>query len=331
VAFGSGGIVTGLDVGATSVKAATLRHRGGGVKLIGLAIADVAESDDRAGATVEAIKAVLGRSGLVKNSPIISVVGGASVSVKHVTFPDMPRQALAESIRWEARKHVPFGGSDFVLDFHSLEGADGDSSGELQVLLAAVETKLLDSHIETLKAAGIEPDAVDLAPLALMNEIDEEGLLNGDAVAAIDLGVSGINVSIYRRKGLFFARSIPLVARGPRSATSERGGDAAGDETRSSDELEKNGNAWKKTVLREVRRSLTFYNNETGKQGIDKIYLTGGRALDAGMDEMLQSDLGIATEVLNPLNSLSNVSVNVEELRSEGPRFAIALGLARRS
>ena len=89
--------------------------------------------------------------------------------------------------------------------------------------------------------------------------------------------------------------------------------------------------AWQKTVLREVRRSLTFYNNETGKQGIDKIYLTGGRALAEGVDEMLQSDLGIATEVLNPLTSIGSVGVDLGDLNSEGPRFAIALGLARRS
>jgi type IV pilus assembly protein PilM len=377
VILGSGGVVTGLDVGTTSVKAVTLKHRGNVPTLVGLAIADIDREGDRAAATAAAVRAALERSGGGKNTPLVSAVSGAGISVKHVTFPEMPRQALAESIRWEARKHIPFGGSDFILDFQPLDGADGNDGGELQVLLAAVETKLLDSHIELLQQAGIEPDTVDLAPLALMNEAEEEGLLNGDAIAMIDLGVSAISMSVYRRNGLFFARSIPLVARVAGGARDGEVEEAEGDSKRDGKpaDVKKDGatkgdgkqtdgrkaaktkpgssgrhakardakadaqagdsspeaNGWMKTVLREVRRSLTFYNNETGKQGIDKIYLTGGRALAPGVDEMLQADLGIATEVLNPLDKLSDVGVDVEHLKAEGPRFAIALGLARRS
>ncbi|MFH1502641.1 MAG: type IV pilus assembly protein PilM [Candidatus Eisenbacteria bacterium] len=361
--FGSGGIVTGLDVGATSVKAATLQHRRGGVRLVGLAMAEIGDSDDREGAVVSAIRAALEGGGAGKNTPVVSVVGGPGVSVKHVTFPEMPRQALAESIRWEARKHVPFGGSDFVLDFQTLEGGEGDEEGELQVLLAAVETRLLDSHIELLKAAGVEPDTVDLAPLALMNEVEEEGLLNGEAVAVIDLGVSAISMSVYRRKGLLFARSIPLVAKAvdatapgddtvagrdkkdgksdaePGKAKADGKSDAGSGKAKvdgKSDAGSARAKAdaaggWRKTVLREVRRSLAFYNNETGKQGIDRLYLTGGRALAPGIDEMLQNELGVATEVMNPLESLTDIGVEIGKLKPESARFAIALGLARRS
>ncbi len=317
--FGKGTIVTGLDVGATSVKAATLRHGPGGSKLVGLAVAEIAESEDRSAAVQQAIRVALSGSGAGKNTPVVSAVGGSGVSVKHVTFPEMPKQALAESIRWEARKHVPFEGSDFVLDFQPLDGASGNEGGGLQVLLAAVETKLLDSHVEMLAGAGVEPDAVDLTPLALINEIEEEGLLDGEALAVIDLGVKAITMAVYRRGGLFFARSIPLVSKSARVRP------ANGSEVSEVDD------SWVKTVLREVHRSLTFYHNETGKQGIDRIYLTGGRALEPDIDKRMQSDLGIPTQVLNPLANVESVGVNVEQLNAEGPRFAVAIGLARRS
>jgi type IV pilus assembly protein PilM len=317
--FGRGSIVTGLDVGTTSVKAATLSHQGGAAQLVGLAAAEIPESEDRAAATTKAIQAALAGSGAGKNTPIVSAVGGSGISVKHVTFPEMPKQALAESIRWEARKHVPFEGSDFVLDFQPLDGANSDDGGELQVLLAAVETKLLDSHVEMLAAAGVEPDAVDLIPLALINEVEEEGLLDSQALAVIDLGVKSITMAVYRRGGLFFARSIPLVGKTAAARAANGEDKTAGDES------------WFKTVLREVRRSLTFYHNETSKQGIDKIYLTGGRALEPGIDAMMRKDLGIPTEVLNPLAKVPITGVNIESLKSEGPRFAVAIGLARRS
>jgi len=322
VIFSSGSAVTGLDIGTTSVKAATLKHTSKGARLTGLALAEIAQSDDWAQSAAEAAVAALAESGTAKNTPVVSAVGGTGVSVKHVTFPEMPKQALAESIRWEARKHVPFEGADFVLDFQPLEGANGDDNGELQVLLAAVETRLLDSHIELLGAAGVEPDTVDLTPLVLMNEMDEEGLLDDEALCVIDVGVQGITMVVYRRKGLFFARSIPLVGKKAPKTPDEKSGDGGGDSA--------GDDAWLKVLEREVRRSLTFYNNETGKKGIGRIYLTGGRALTPGIDKRLQSDLRIPTEVLNPLANLTDVGVDLEALKPEGPRFAVALGLARR-
>ncbi|MBD3348544.1 MAG: type IV pilus assembly protein PilM [Candidatus Eisenbacteria bacterium] len=342
--FGSRTKVTGLDIGSTSVKAATLRHGADGATLVGLALAEIQPSEDREKAVADAVKLALEKGGAAKTSPVVTAVAGPGVSVKHVTFPEMPRQALAESIRWEARKHVPFEGSDFVLDFQPLEGANGgEGNGELQVLLAAVETRLLDEHVGLLGSVGVEPDAVDIAPLALMNELDEEGLLNGEALAAIDLGVQAITVAVYRRGGLFFARSIPLVAAsGGRTKRGEGDEDDQGDqreptaaragegETKRATSPARSDDSWMKIMLRELRRSLTFYNNETGKQGIDRIYLTGGRALTPGIDRRLQSDLGVATEILNPLANLTDVGVNLETLDEQGPRFALALGLARR-
>jgi type IV pilus assembly protein PilM len=342
VTFGSRRVVTGLDVGTTSVKAVCLGHHQTGVKLLGLGIADVApeaagEPADgpRVAGKTQAIREALARAGVdhTKGMPIITAVGGPGVSIKHVAFPPMPRNALAESIHWEARKHVPFGESEFILDFQILD--EGEGNGKMQVLLAAVETEVVEHHVADLAAAGVEPDVVDLVPLALMNEADEEGLLNSEALAVVDLGVSAINLAIHRRGGLFFSRTVPLlVGRHPGlkgrngQAGPRNGGEAspAPDAPRTSESDE----GWREIALAEIRRSLTFYNNETGKKGIDKIYLTGGRALAPAVVEELSEGLGVATEVLDPLQRVKDAGVDIGELAEHGPRFAVAMGLARR-
>jgi type IV pilus assembly protein PilM len=338
VTFGSRRIVTGLDVGTTSVKAVCLGHHAGGAKLLGLGIADVrsnatGEPSDapRQNAKAEAIREALARAGAdpSKPMPIITAVGGPGVSVKHVAFPPMPRNALAESIHWEARKHVPFGESEFILDFQILD--EGQGNGEMQVLLAAVETELVEHHVADLAAAGVEPDIVDLVPLALMNEADEEGLLNSAALAVVDLGVSAINLSIYRRGGLFFSRTVPLLVgrhpgvrgrNGPNGSINGAAPDAH--------EAPASNEGWRDVALAEIRRSLTFYNNETGKKGIEKICLTGGRALVPGVAAELSENLGVETETLDPLKRVEDTAVDVAELAEHGPRFAVAMGLARR-
>ena len=341
MAFGSRKVVIGLDVGANSVKTVRLAHRGRKVQLLGLGVAEIArdagktpsdgpEVDRRA----EAISQALARCGCDahRRTPIVTAVGGPGVSIKHVAFPPMPRHVLAESIHWEARKHVPFGESEFVLDFQILDGSGEEEDDKMQVLLAAVETRLVDEHVAALAAAGVEPDTVDLVPLALMNEAEEEGLLNSSTIAVADLGVSAISLAIHRRGGLFFSRTVPLLP----SMHLKKKSAGKGSWNRSVDVAEpaeapaEGDDAWREVALSEIRRSLMFYNNETGKKGIEKMYLTGGRALAPGVADGLTQTLGISTEVLNPLERVTDSAIEIGPLVDHGPRFALAMGLARR-
>jgi type IV pilus assembly protein PilM len=337
--------VTGLDIGSTSVKAVRLAHRKTGVKLAGVAAVDIPalgwlsgdnERQDRP--VIEAIREALERCGAVEdlNAPVVTGLGGTGVSVKHVAFPDMSVEDMGKSIQWEARKHVPFSGANFVLDFQVVGRTGGEEEGELQVLLAAVDARLLESHIETLEEVGVEPDVVDLTPLALLNEADERGLINGEALAVIDLGASTVTLTAYRRGGLFFTRSFRISRIRPKSLTGPEhdagdakasdvpGGDAAGPKATPDND------PWLKDVLTEVKRSLIFYHNQTEKRGIDRIYLTGGNALVPGTAEAFSSTLGVATDVLDPLEGVDASGVNLRAVRDQGTRFAVAMGLARR-
>ena len=327
---GSRRFVTGLDVGAESVKAVRLQHAGDSVKLVGIALAEIdyptanrSETDEGAnGARVDAITSALKASGtdISASCQVVTAVEGPSISVKHVSFPKMPNPSLAESIGWEAKKHVPFGASEFVLDFQMLARETGDEANEMHVLLAAVEQRHIDNHVGLVCEAGVEPYTVDIVPLALMNELDAQGLIDDGAVASVEIGVSTLSVSIHRAGGLLLVRSVRMpVARGSRAAGSGREG-----------ESEDASGRWQAFVLKEVQRSLAFYNSETGRRGIDKIYLSGGRALAEGIAERFTDSLKLPTEVLNPLKGLADTEIDIESLKLQGPRFALAMSLARR-
>jgi Tfp pilus assembly PilM family ATPase len=316
-------VVTGIDVGTSSVKAVRLSHNGRKTALLGAAVAELGGAED--GTTpareqldaqlTETVRRVLGEVGHSAQDTVVASVGGSNVSVKHVVFPKMTKQALAESIHWEARKHVPFGDSDFVLDFQILSGGNGEG-GQMSVLLAAVESKAVDRLLKVLAKAGVEPDTIDIAPLALMNEADEEGLIDGETVALVEIGATHLVLAVYRRGGLFFTRSVPL-GRTTHGATGRR-------TTVPTDA------SWVDGVLSEVRRSLNYYNNETGKKGIERIYLAGGRALDESVRKAFQEKTGVATNVLNPLEKVETSAVDLGDLTSQGPRLAVVMGLARR-
>ena len=328
---GSRKFVTGLDVGAETVKAVVLRHARDSVTLVGIALAEIdyptanrsATDEDANGARIDAIKSALKTSGTNTSVScrVVTAVAGPSVSVKHVSFPKMSNPNLAESIGWEAKKHVPFGASEFVLDFQLLEREAGEEADEMHVLLAAVEQRHIDSHVELVCDAGVEPSAVDIVPLALMNELGAQGLVKDGAVASVEMGASTLSVSIYRAGGLLLVRSVRMPATTGAGSAAASGGEG---------ESEKARRRWQTFVLKEVKRSLAFYNSETGRRGIDKIYLSGGRALAEGVAERFTDALKLPTEVLNPLRDLAEAKIDIESLLPQGPRFALAMSLARR-
>ena len=329
---GSRSFVTGLDVGAESVKAVVLRHAGDRVTLVGIALAEIdypgvdrSATDEGANAArIDAIKSALKTSGtdISASCRVVTAVAGPSVSVKHVSFPKMANPNLAESIGWEAKKHVPFGASEFVLDFQPLAREAGEEADETHVLLAAVEQRHIDSHVGLVCDAGVEPITVDIVPLALMNELGAEGLVGDGTVASVEIGASTLSVSIYRSGGLLLVRSVrmPITTAAGNAAAS--GGEGESEEAR---------RQWQTFVLKEVRRSLAFYNSETRRRGIDKVYLSGGRALAEGVAERFTNALKVPTEVLNPLKNLADAKIDIESLLPQGPRFALAMSLARRA
>lgn len=317
--FGSGNVVTGLDVGVGSVKVARLAHRGDGVDLVGLSIAEIdgdtagepQENPSRRSATIAAIHKAFATLGTApaKAGRVVSSIGGPNVSVKQLVFPKMARQTFAESVQYEARRHVPFDPTDVVLDFQLLEHSDHDKDGQMRVLLGAAKRSVINRHIDILAEVGIEPQLVDLEPLALLNEADAEGLVNSGAVAVIEIGDAAANIAAFRRGRFFFARSIPLRA---------GLGTDPGDKT------------WFRLLIEEVKVSLSYFDNQAGKEGIETLCVCGGRALQDGMVEVFHEALGVATKALNPLAQLTEASIDVGELGKQGPRFALAFGLARR-
>jgi type IV pilus assembly protein PilM len=309
VGLGSNQVVTGVDVGASSVKIVRLSHKRGSSDMIGLALTEIPEgaandAEARHERVVAAIKDAMTYAGIEpgRAGAVVTAVSGPSVSVKHVPFPVMNDKELAESVRWEAKKHLPFDPKNVDLDYQRLTREDVEGEGSSHVLLGAAQAGVLERHVAALTEAGIEPAIVDLAPTVLINEVDEEGLLNGSAVAVADLGASNASLSVYTRGGLFFSRSIPVPKREGK---------------------------WLEHILTEVRFSLTFYNNETGRKGIESLFLSGGRALEDGIVGRFSDTLGVTTELLDPFTFAGAFDVDAK-LKGQSPRFALAMGLARR-
>ncbi len=82
-------------------------------------------------------------------------------------------------------------------------------------------------------------------------------------------------------------------------------------------------------ILAEISRFLIGYEKKVGKK-ISKIVLTGGGSALKGLVEKCTSAFETQIEVANPFSKMEYPAFLEEVLKTAGPEFSVAVGLAIR-
>lgn len=216
----SGGPFVGLDIGSATIKACEIDCRGGKAYLRAIAQLETPSDVVVNGEIVnpvtlgKAIRQVLNQHGIKARKVVSSVSAQSSLVVRIIEVPKMTRAELADTMRWEVERHVPFAAEQVVMDYEPLVDPDEVPEGQnMEVLLAVVQEDAVMRHIEVLQAAGLQPLAVDIEPLATARACVEISghALPASVIAIADLGASKSEISIYREGKLAFTRSIQLA------------------------------------------------------------------------------------------------------------------------
>lgn len=215
--------MVGLDIGTDSIKVAEAKFAKDGINITGLGVARTPQGVIENEVIVDpkalgsAIKALLNESGIKTKKCVSSVSGASNVVVRVISVPKMKQEELAETMKWEVERHVPFSPKEVVMDFQPLEkeGADPNAT-EMEVLLAVAQQQLIDSHVETLFAAGLQPMAIDIEPLAASRSLVEtapNGAATGETVAVVNIGSTRTDFGIFEN-GILTFPSPPLGVAG---------------------------------------------------------------------------------------------------------------------
>ena len=86
------------------------------------------------------------------------------------------------------------------------------------------------------------------------------------------------------------------------------------------------------SLANEVGNSIEFFQSTTTYEKISKLYLSGGGSKIKEFDIILQQQIGIPVEVVNPFKKVeySGKNFDMEYLREIGPIMAVGVGLASR-
>ena len=146
-----------------------------------------------------------------------AATGADAVVVRVIEVPRMSPSELAETMKWEVERHIPFAATDVEMSYQPIDDpaalAADPNNPNMEVLLAVARRDMVALHLDTLSAAGLRPFAIDIEPLAVGRAlIDLSGKgLQGKNVVVVNIGASNTEVSIFKGGVLRFPRAIPLA------------------------------------------------------------------------------------------------------------------------
>ena len=214
-----GGSTLGIDIGSSLIKVVEAKPGKDGIQITALGVAptppgtlenDTIIDPQRLG---QAIRELLKDSKVTTNKSVSSVSGQSSVIVRIIELPKMTREELDKTMQWEVERHVPFSANEVVMDFQQIERPVPITTDEnMEVLLAVAQQDVISNHVQTLFAAGLDPVAIEVEPVAICRSLlDTAHAGKNDSVVILNIGATGTEIGIYQHGLLAFPRTIPLA------------------------------------------------------------------------------------------------------------------------
>jgi len=352
----------GLDIGNYSVKALGINFTGTGQKVECLAMVEVPlekrENRRDPGVFTELIKNCLAK-GRIADKDVVIMVSGPQVLIRRITMPPMPKEELDDVMPFEVKKHVSFPTDQMAMNYMIVGKKEEDGVNKLDIILVATPRELLEQEISIVRAAGLKPVAVSVAPIVQWKTFTLCNNEKMDNVAAmVDIGYERTVISFFNKGVLEFTRTINLggndFTKSLISAPVSEGGrelrtllyedaDALKREHGFPSPTEagttKGGISFAQLsmlmrpvlekLLSEIKASFGFYTTEFHVSDVEKVIISGGGSGLKGLRVFLANELGIEVESAKPIHKTEYADGISEELTAGcTPTLVTAYGLA---
>lgn len=341
-----------FDFGAGSVKVGefiineqgTLTLTQFGIKTLGQ---EGTQESKREAAVLKAIQELLSQKAY-RGKNINVCAPGFHVFSKFVKLPPVDTGKVTQIIQYEAQQNVPFPLQEVVWDYQIMGTTPG---GELEVLLVAIKSDVVEGLFRTSEAAGLRLQLVDVSPAALCNAFrfnygDQEG-----CTMLLDIGAKTSNL-LFFEKGKVYARGINI---GANSITTDFVAEAKvpfakAEELKINEGFVSLGGAYEEPenpqqaaiskiarqvmtrLHMQVNQTIQFYRTQQGGSAPQKVFLAGGGSIMPYTAQFFQEKLNLAVEYFNPFRNIQIAQgVQIEELEKVAHGFGEVVGLGLRN
>ena len=342
-------LLVGIDISSTAIKALVLSCNEGVYRVenygvIALAPNAVVENDIKDSDIVaKTLEALVYQTGISEKEAAIAVPDSTVISKVIQVEANLSSNEIEAQIMTEAKRYIPYPIDEVSFDFEVL-GSTSNKPHLVDVFIVASHTENIQSRVAALKKGGmsvkvaeVESFAVERACQLMSNRIINKGI--NKIIAVLDVGATLTTLTVLSNGSAVFTRSevfggrqltdeiqrhygLPLAEAG---LAKKLGGLP---EDYATEVLQ----PFKDSLILYIRRALQFYFSASQQQSIDLILLAGGTSAIQGLSDYVQEQIGVTTQVVNPLLEMAVAPrVNIEALSNDVPALLICTGLALRS
>lgn len=341
-----------VDFGAGSLKLAEFEsNEAGGLVLKQYAIKSLglegSQDTKREALVLKKLQETIAELG-IKAKEINVCAPGFHVFAKFVKLPPVDSGKVTQIIQYEAQQNVPFPLAEVVWDYQILGTTAG---GELEVLLVAIKSDIVEGLFRTTEASGLRLEICDVSPAALTNTFRFNYGELEDCTMLLDIGAKTSNL-LFFEKGKVFARSINL---GANSITQDFANEAKlkfdqADKIKIDEGFVSLGGAYEEPenqhqaaiskIARQfmtrlhiqVNQTLQFYRGQQGGSAPQRLFLAGGASIMPYTAQFFAEKLNVPVEYFNPFRSVQiDPGVNLEELSKVAHSLGEVVGLGIRN
>jgi type IV pilus assembly protein PilM len=342
--------ILALDLGASKIVLAEFHiSKAGDLELMRYGIcptgAETKSESDKLAYIVTAIRDIMREQG-IRPAPMLMTVSGQAVFPRFVKLPPVGRDKLKQIVQYEAEQNVPFPIDEVVWDYQLI----GGDEGELNVMLVAVKIENIKRLTDAVQAAELEPEIVDVAPMALYNAVRFNYPELDVCSMVLDMGARSSNL-VFIEENRIFSRSIPVAGN---TITQELmkefdvdfdaaeaikrehgfvafGGVYAGPDNETAERASKIIRSVLTRLHAEVNRSINFYRSQQGGAAPSIVFLTGGSSIIPHVDTFFRDKLKVDVEYLNPFSAVSVAeSIDADRVNRDLQSLGEIVGLALR-
>jgi type IV pilus assembly protein PilM len=297
-----------------------------------------------ADAVGEALRRAVKRSGTRAREAAIAISGDAAIT-KVIQMPKNLRPSELEGqVEVQADQYIPFPMEEVSFDFEVVGDSERDHD-MLDVLLVATRTENVEQRQAAVEAAGLHARVVDVEAFALENacQLLTHQMPGGGVdrfIAIVDFGASTTTFSVLKDMQVIYTRDFAFGGQQLTEEIMRTYGLSMEDAGRAKKEGGLPSNyqpevldAFIDDMSQQVSRSLQFFlASGSGREQPDQILVCGGCANIPGVAEMIGSQVGIPTEIGDPLGQMKLASrAKAQGVRRDATALLTACGLALRS
>ncbi|MFO1498814.1 MAG: type IV pilus assembly protein PilM [Verrucomicrobiota bacterium] len=341
-----------LDFGAGTLKAAEFELNEAGTLLLkryGVRPLGLEGSQESARDTVlrKAIQDLFAEKGFGSRRANVCAPG-FHVFSKFVKLPPVDTSKVTQIIQYEAQQNVPFPLEEVVWDYQILGTTP---SGELEVLLVAIKSDVVEGLFRTAEATGLRLQLVDVSPAALCNAFRfNYGDLEG-CTMLLDIGAKTSNL-LFFEKGKVYSRGINI---GANSITQEFAAESKlrfneAEKVKIAEGFVSLGGAYEEPenphqaaiskIARQVmtrlhiqvNQTIQFYRGQQGGSAPQRLFLAGGASIMPYTSQFFAEKLNISVDYFNPFRNVQiDPTIDIEDLAKVAHGFGEIVGLGLRN